>query len=230
MTRIMLAAIAALCASAADAAERRYTVTDFDRIEVSGPYEVSLVTGRPPAAVARGDQRAIDRLTMEVQGRVLRIRPGRSSWGGYPGEAGGAVSIAVATHGLRAATLAGSGSLEIDAVKAMKFDAALSGSGRVTLGKVEADALSLTLLGGGRLVASGKAKTLRAAVSGSGDLEGSGLLVEDAQLNAATSGNVGLAVRRAVSLDASGAGDIEIAGKPACTVRQTGTGRITCGS
>ena len=54
MIRILLAllALAALAAPAA-AADRRYSVTDFDRVIVEGPYVVRLVVGRTSVGDAR---------------------------------------------------------------------------------------------------------------------------------------------------------------------------------
>jgi DNA-binding transcriptional regulator YdaS (Cro superfamily) len=228
MIRIITALAALSLASPASAAERRYTVTDFDRIQVDGPFQVSVLTGRPPSGLASGDQQGIERVSIEVQGRILRIRPNRS-WGGYPGENAGAVKLVVSTHGLRSAAVNGSGSLTIDKAKAMKFDAGLSGSGRIEIGRLEADALVLGLTGGGKLVVGGTAKTLRATISGSGDLDAAALAVEDADINADTSGLVAIAARRSAKINATGAGDVTVDGRPACTVEQSGAGRVSCG-
>ena len=229
MTRIIAALLALAVAAPASAAERRYTLTDFDRIQVDGPYQVTLATGRSTSALATGDQGAIDRVSLEVQGRVLRVRPNRSAWGGYPGAGNGTVRIAVTTHDLRGATVNGSGAVEIDKARSMKFDAAISGSGRIGIAALETDILTLGLVGGGKLALAGKAKSLRAAISGSGDLDAAALRVEDADLKADTSGTISLAVGRAAKITATGAGDVTVAGKPACTVSQTGAGRVTCG-
>jgi hypothetical protein len=229
MTRIMTLAALAFLASPAAAAERRYTITDFDRIRVEGPFQVTLTTGKGASALASGDTQALERVSVEVQGRVLKIRPNRSAWGGYPGQQSGAVKLTVSTQALRGATLIGSGSLAINRAEAMKFDAALSGSGRIGIGALEADALTLGLLGGGKLTLGGKAKTVRATVSGSGDLDAAALQTEDAEINADTSGSIALAVRRAARITATGAGEVAIGGTPACTVTNRGAGVVTCG-
>ena len=230
MIRTMPFACLALLAQPAAAAERRYTVTDFDRIQVEGPFQVTLTTGKGPSALASGDTRALDRVSVEVQSRTLTIRPNRSAWGGYPGQQSGPIKLTVSTHDLSGATLIGSGSLAIDKAQAMKFDAALSGSGRIAIGSVEADALTLGLLGGGKLMLGGKAKSVRATISGSGDLEAAGLRSEDAEINADTSGNIALAVRRAARITATGAGNVAIDGSPACTVSNRGAGTVSCGN
>jgi hypothetical protein len=229
MTRIMPAVLLVLLASPASAAERRYTITDFDRIHVEGPFQVTLVTGKGVSALATGDAQAIERVSIEVQSRTLKIKPNRSAWGGYPGKSSGTVKVAVTTHELRGATVIGSGSLSVDKARGMKFDAAISGSGRIGIGNVEADALTLGLMGAGKLTVAGKTKTVRATVTGAGELDGAGLTAEDAEIIADTSGAIGLGVRRAVKIAASGAGDVTIGGMPACTVDNKGAGSVSCG-
>ena len=39
-----------------------------------------------------------------------------------------------------------------------------------------------------------------------------------------------LAVRRAVNVQATGSGNVAIAGSPACTVRRLGSGTVNCGT
>src|SRR3546814_8890037 len=124
MNRIMLAALALTATAPAQAAERRYTVTDFDRIRVDGPFVVTLATGKSPSATASGGSRALERVAIDVEGRTLRISPNRPPWGGYPGEQRGPVEIVVTGHDLRAASVNGSGRLVIDEVEAMRFRSA----------------------------------------------------------------------------------------------------------
>jgi hypothetical protein len=229
MLRIITAALFLLSSAAAHGAERRYTVSGFDKVEVSGPFKVTLATARSPSAVATGSPEALERVSVVVEGRTLRIRPNRSAWGSAPRAGEGGVRILVTTHELSSAALAGSGSLQIDKARAMRFDAALSGNGRLGISAVDVDRLNLQLLGAGSIAIGGKAKTLRAAITGHGGLEAAGLVADDAELTADTSGPVTLAVRRAAKIGASGAGDVTITGTPGCTVKATGTGRVSCG-
>lgn len=230
MNRIPVALLfAALAAVPAAAAERRFTVTDFDRVQIDGPFEVRLVTGKPNGAVARGDTRALDSVSIEVQGKLLKVKPSLSRWGGYPGEAAGTPVIELSTRDLASVFVRGIGSLTIDSAKAMKFEASLSGSGSIAIGRIEADRLDLALLGSGGITIAGKAKTLRASIQGQGDLAAEGLVSDDAQINAGTTGRVMTTVDRAVKVNSAGSGDVEIAGKAACTVTVRGSGRVMCG-
>lgn len=229
MRRIMLAAAIFALAAPAGAAERRFTVTGFERIQVEGPFEVTLATGRAGSAVATGSSQSSDRVSIEVQGRTLRIRPNRSAWGGYPGEGPGPVKISVSTHELRSASVSGSGSIAIDKAKGLRFDLSVAGSGRIGVGAVEADNLSVGLVGSGKIVLAGKAKELIATVKGAGDFDAKGLTADEARINADTAGTISLAVRRAADVTATGQGDTTITGRPACKVRSLGSGRVVCG-
>ena len=231
MRRIMIAAMLACLAAPASAAERRYSVTDFDRIQVEGPFEVTLTTGRSGSATATGDLRAIDRLSLEVQGRTLRIRPNRSAWGGYPGESvSGPVKIAVSTRDLRAASVNGSGSVAVDRATGLRFDLTVLGTGRIGIAKVEADNLFVGLMGSGKIELAGKTKEFVATIQGTGNLEASDLTAEEAKINADTAGEISVGVRRDAEIIATGHGDTTIIGNPACNVKSQGAGRVTCGS
>ena len=233
MNRIIAAALslAAAFAAAAPAAadERTYSVTDFDRVQVEGPYRVTLVTGRPSRAVAIGSREAIERVSVEVQGRTLRIRPNRSAWGGYPGDKVGPVRIEASTRDLRAGTVTGSGALAVDRAEGLRLDFSVSGSGGIDVAQVEADRLVVGLLGSGRTTLGGAAKTMVATIQGSGDLDAAALKVEDLQLTADTAGTVAVRAARTAKVTAIGPGDVTVAGTPSCTLSGAASAMVACG-
>lgn len=229
MNPFLLAALVLASAPVA-AADRLYPVTDFDRVRVEGPFRVTLATGRSTSAGVSGDPRAIDALSLEVQGRTLRIRPNRSSWGGFPGQASGPVAITLATRDLRGVQIDGSAVVTIDKVQGLRFDATLAGNGRLAIGNVRADTLKLALTGGGTLSLAGQAKSLKARISGAGNMDAAGLVTDDADIVGDTSGSIAVSVTRAAKIVASGAGDVTIGGKAACTVERLGPGTVRCGT
>jgi hypothetical protein len=225
-----LALLAFAAAAPAGAAERSYSVTDFDRVQVDGPYQVTVTTGLASSARAEGSTEALERVSVEVLGNTLRVRANRSGWGGYPGERAGPVRLAVTTRELHAAMVVGSGSLDVDRTKGLRVDLSVNGSGRLGVAAVEADNLVVGLLGGGRITLAGRAKQLKATIQGSGDLAAAGLSADDAQINADTAGIVTVAVARTVKLNATGPGDVEIIGSPSCALEGQGTGHVVCGN
>jgi hypothetical protein len=230
MIRTLPLALLALAAAAAPAgaAERTYSITDFDRVQVDGPYRVVLTTGRSSAARAEGSTEALDHVSIDVQGGTLRVRRNRSAWGAPPSGGSGPVTVTLTTRDLRNAAVVGSGSLDVDRAKGLRVDLSVSGSGRLNVGSVESDNLIVGLLGGGRITLAGRTKQLKATVQGSGDLAASGLTADDAQIASDTAGNVAVAVARTAKVTATGAGDVEIIGSPTCTVQAKGSGQVNC--
>ena len=229
-TIILLSALAAAAAAApATAAERRYSVGDFDRVQVEGPYEVTLATGGSSSARATGDSAGLDRVSVEVQGRLLRIRPNRSGWGGYPGDTVGPVRLQITTRALRGAAVLGSGSLAVDRAAGLRVDLSVSGSGDLAVGSVAADTLVVGLLGSGRIAAGGTAKRLRATIQGSGDFAAPGLVALDAELVADTAGEIAFAATRTAKVRAVGRGEVAIKGAASCTLSGPAAAGVRCG-
>jgi hypothetical protein len=221
----------AAAAAPAVAAERHYPLTDFERVRIEGPYRVRLTTGLASGGSASGTQQALDGVSVEVQGSTLRVRPNRSAWGGYPGQAAGPPPVIdVRTRILRAATVSGSGSLSVDKARGLRLDLFLAGSGSLAIGVVDTDMLGISMLGSGKLSLAGKAKQLKANLQGSGELDAAGLRADDVQLVAETAGTVRLAASRSAKVKSTGAGDVTVTGPAACTVEALGTGTIRCGN
>lgn len=228
--RELVLILALSVAGAAQAAERRFTVASFDKVRIEGPYAVEIVTGKGSSALAMGDRRGLDRVSVEVQGTTLIVKPDRSGWGGWPEEsAGGPVSIRLATPALAAVTINGAGKVGINRMAGPRVDLILSGAGEVAIGGIETDRLTLTLQGAGRAAIAGKAADARIVALGAGEVSAPSLVIADADVTASGSGNVALAATRSARVRASGSGNVTITGKAACMVSNQGSGQVSCG-
>ena len=229
-TLFVAAALLAVLASPALAAERNYSVTDFDRIIVEGPYIVRVTNGRSTTARASGSNEALERLVMDVTGQTLRIHRNRTGERSGNAVQAGPVTIELTSRTLRSARLIGPGSLDVDGAEGLRVELTVQGSGRLRASNVAADALSLGLLGSGRIQVAGTAETLRATVDGTGDLDGAALRSESANIVTNTLGTVAFAVSREANVSAMGLGDVIISGRPSCNVRGPGAAQVSCGS
>jgi hypothetical protein len=230
MIRI-IAALATLLALAAPAwaVDRRFSVTDFDRVIVEGPYRVHLVTGRPSSAVARGTRQAIDGVSVDVQGQTLRIRRNRNAWGGSRNADPGPLDIELATRNLRSVRLVGPTRVEVQGGSGLNVDFSVEGSGALKVTGVAADNLSLGLLGSGRIEIAGTVGRLRADFQGTGDVAGRDLIVtQEAVIGTTTAGTVALTVNGPATVNANGLGDVAIFGRPTCTLRGMGEAQVRC--
>ena len=217
----------ALAASQAQAVSRNFGVNSFDRVRVEGPYRVKLTTGVAPFASASGSATALDRITIEVQGRTLIIHNGQSSWGGYPGQDPGPVEIRVGTHDLDQAMLTGSGSLDIDKVKGLTFNLTVQGSGLATIGQASVDQLRADIAGTGGAVIAGSALKLTANMRGTSSLDALGLKINDASITADGAATVKANVTNSATITGSGPATFVLTGKPACTSKVAGSASVS---
>jgi len=230
MTRL-LAALLALTAFAAPASaeDRRYAIQDFDRLIAEGPYIVRLVTGTATTAIAHGSREALDRMSLDVQGQMLRIRRNRSSWNGGSGADPGLVTIDLVTRSVRSVRLIGPVRFDADAVRGLRVEFSVEGSGTLHATRLNADALSLALLGSGRLDIAGAAGTLAATFQGTGDLAAPGLVAHNATIASTTSGAVALTVNGPATITNNGVGNVRIFGRAVCTINGSAADQVRCG-
>lgn len=223
---LIFVAIAGLAATPTIAATRTFGASGFDRIRVDGPFKVSVTTGVAPFATVSGSSAAIDGVAIAVQGRTLIVRGSQAAWGGFPGAARGPVEIKIGTHELTQAWLNGSGSLTIDRIKGLSFDLAAQGSGSIAIREAAVDQLKIGLSGSANARVAGVAPKLTAVVRGISSLDASGLAVKDATIGADGAVTLSAAVSNSAKIDAQGTATVTLTGRPACTVRATGSASV----
>lgn len=221
--------LALVIASPAAAAERNYSVTDFDRVRLDAPLRVNLLTGRAPAARAMGSAAALDALKVEVQGRTLVIGRNVSAWGAGGGDAG-PVTLSLATPALRGAAVNGGGLLAIDAIRGGTVQLTVGGAGAMDVASLDADALAAAMVGDGRMTLAGAARTATLQLRGNGSMAAEGLLTDHLRVGADGTGTVTAAARTTANVQASGTGSVTVTGDAACTVKALGSALVRCGS
>ncbi|HEX7876525.1 MAG TPA: DUF2807 domain-containing protein [Sphingobium sp.] len=225
--RTMLAGMAAVAMAApAEAATRGFTVTSFDAIRVDAPVEVIVTTGAGASARAEGDQALLDRLKVDVSGRLMAVTMERAR----PGEkSGGRATLRLSTGAIGRVVLTGGGSVSVSRMKGLRGDIVLGGNGDVSVAAVDVDQLNLSVAGAGRATLAGRAGIANVRVNGPGAVMAEGLRARQAVVSNDGPGNVALTVEVTAKVTASGSGDVTVVGKAACQVENRGTGRISCG-
>jgi hypothetical protein len=223
----LIAIVAAAPVTAAPVTSRTFSITGFDRIRIDGPFRVQLATGVAPYARASGTAAALDGVDIDVEGRTLVVRPSKVSWGGYPGQARGPVSITIGTHDLGTAWINGSGMLDVDKIKGLSFDLSVQGAGSANIGNAAVDQMKIGLSGSGTVRIAGIAPKLTAIVRGTSVLDGTGLNVKDAVIGAEGTPAVRANVSGTAKVDAQGLATVELGGRPACEVKATGSANVS---
>jgi hypothetical protein len=213
----------------AQAAERRYSITDFDKIRVVGASKVIIEMGRATTVRASGERDALDLLSVESLDRTLTIQPIGGTVATDTRALAKPTTIYITLPLLSNAKLNGSGAIIIASLRGIQVDVSLTGSGQISVAKVMADNLNARLSGSGTLTLAGKALKVDANVKGSGSVAASSLNVADLKLSAASSGTIGMFASRSAAVTSTGSGTVAITGGPSCTVQNIGVGVVTCG-
>jgi hypothetical protein len=174
-----VAALASACHSnggaetrdAGPAVDRTYAIGAFDRIAVSGPYDIKVVSGGQPGVTARGGAAILDATDVVVEDGVLKIRPKERKGNRWRWGRDGQVRMTVNASAVRGATIAGSGGIDLDRASGPDFKGEVAGSGDLAIGTVEANAAAFAIAGSGGVRAGGTVSKLEVSIAGSGDVD-----------------------------------------------------------
>ena len=227
--RVAALGLIAMAGTSAVAATRTYIVTDYDSIRVEGPLEVTVQTGRGASARGEGDRAALDALQLTVSARILTVRF-RSSVAGAPVQGDrGAVRLTLTAPTLRRVQLTGSGLLRADGLARGGAQISTLGSGRVEISGIDSDDLELAQRGAGSAALSGRTRNAQIRLSGNGSLDARDLQVTDLDLAIDGAATAEASAERTAKVMLVGSGSATVIGRPACTVRQAGSGIVRCG-
>lgn len=231
MIRPLFLMLALLSATApALAAERTYSVSNFDRIRVEGPFEVRLSTKAAPGGSAEADPRILDQLRLIVEGTTLIVRLGGQGWGETPKTATRAPVITLRTPGLRSALVVAGGRLTIGRMTGQRIDLAINGNGSIAVEDVDADEFNATVIGAGTMTIAGTARRARLLTNGSGTIEATDLVANDLTVRLDGNGETRSAARYTAKVTTNGLGRVVVAGNPSCTVQALAGGPVECGA
>ena len=206
---------------------RTYQIGAFDKIEVSGPYDVIVTTGGSPSASANGGDKLLDDTEVVVEGNVLKIRPKKTKGMSWGWSKSGSAKFAVSTAMLNGAAVAGSGGITVDKVNG-DFDGAIGGSGDLNVRAIAGGAVALSVGGSGTITAAGTAQSTSIKIGGSGDIDASRLAAKTASVAIGGSGSAKANASETAKVNIAGSGDAAITGGAKCDISKVGSGDVTC--
>lgn len=205
---------------------RSYPLADFNSVELRGSDDVKVAVGPAFSVKATGGANVLDDLEITVVNGALRIdRKDGKSWS-FGHDKG--VTIHVTMPAISAASVAGSGDMDIDRAQG-DFKGAIGGSGNLTVDAIVGGDVDLAIGGSGDLKVGGTANRLSAAVAGSGDIEARGLTATSANVSVVGSGSVTGTVKGDAEVSIAGSGDVDLSGGAKCKVSAVGSGEARCG-
>lgn len=205
---------------------RSFDVNGFDQVELAGSDDVRVIAGPVFSVQATGPEKTLDRLKIEVSGSTLSIGRKRSLSMGWSNDKSALVTVTMPT--IKAASVAGSGNMDIDQVETAEFEANIAGSGGMKIKSAQVDKLGIDIAGSGGATVAGAAKTIDISIAGSGSVMAKDLNAAEASISIAGSGNVDARASGAASVSIAGSGDVNISGTSNCKTSKNGSGKVVC--
>lgn len=210
--------------SSGGGATRSYAAAGFTGVDLRGSDDVDVKAGSNFSVVAEGDPKVLDQLEIKVVNGTLRVgrKPSNFNWSGDHG-----AKIHVVMPRLTSASVNGSGDLSIDRAEG-DFTGSVAGSGNLDIAALKASAADLSVAGSGDMTLAGSADKLTASIVGSGDIDGKKLTASGANISIVGSGSLRGVVKGSASVSIAGSGDVDLTGGARCAVNAVGSGEAHC--
>lgn len=180
------------------------TIGEFDRVAITGPFEVEVALGERRLVRVDAERRILEFVEVVVIDGTLQVRPQAK----HPAYVftGRRVFVRIVTPRLRGLSAAG--------------------SAKVNCTGVHADTFSLQQAGSGEILVAGQVGTLTVQSAGSGAVDAGQLRANAAAVSLAGSGEVRVAVGERVTGSLFGSGDLVCLGNAKVEVVINGSGKI----
>ena len=201
-------------------------VGSFDGIALSGGFKVLVRQNSTSKVALKADNNLLALIETKVvegsKGRTLEISTKR----GFSLSPTVAPVITLDMAQLRALSIAGSGDVQVEAMKTPSVEASIAGSGDIRFTDLDSDRLGLRVAGSGDVTATGRTGNLEVSVAGSGDVRVKGLVAQDVKISIAGSGDAQVQAVRTLKVSVSGSGDVGYIGSPEISISVAGSGKV----
>lgn len=200
------------------------TTAGYDEINVSGFFDVVLVSGKEGAISIQGEENLLQYVKVEVDGNILKIYTEKN----VNISTSKGIVLTVPFEQISFVSLSGSGDLKSkNTIVGSKFAAKLSGSGDLTL-DVKTTDFEANLSGSGDVALTGSSDNFVSKISGSGDVDAADLVSKTANLTISGSGDMKVNCTQSLYARVSGSGDIAYKGNPESKdTKVSGSGEIS---
>jgi hypothetical protein len=199
------------------------TVGHFTGLALAVPGNVELRIGNSESVTVETDDNLQALVETEVENGTLRIRPARRNVSLRTHT----LKIVVQAREIERVSLAGSGSIEADALRAPRLQFDIGGSGSIDVKRIEAGTVAVAVGGSGDLKAGGgAARQLSVSIAGSGNAELGQVKADSASVKVAGSGEATVWATGALSMSIAGSGDVSYYGDPTVSKSVLGSGEV----
>ncbi|MGY4830517.1 head GIN domain-containing protein [Sphaerotilaceae bacterium SBD11-9] len=216
-------ALAATCALAAPES-RVYAPGPFERLEVDGSAEITLVQADRDQVIVPGGDDVQQLVEIRLSGNRLRINPG----GGWKFWNSARLQIEVQMRQPTHVILSGNSDLHAAGpIKGEELLVGISGAGLARFDELNVGRLRLDISGAGDAQLAGQVDNMSLSVSGKGKVLAEPLRVRSASVTISGVGNASLWVTESLRVSVSGVGSVDYWGQPSVKRAISGVGNVT---
>jgi len=194
----------------------------FSAVALSMGGAVELRLGNTESVTVEVDDNILPLVETVVENGTLRIRPTQRNARLDTRK----LKVVVQARNIERITVAGSGNVNAQQLRAPQLDLEVGGSGNITLQDVTSEAISVAIGGSGNLKAGGTVERLRISIGGSGRVHTEQLAARTASVSIGGSGTAVVWAKQTLGVSVAGSGDVSYYGDPKLNTSITGSGRV----
>lgn len=198
-------------------------VSGFDSISLSGGFNVQIRQGTGGKVELKADRNLLPYIDTQLDGRTLRIQPKK----GFNLSHKTTPSFTIEMPTLRGLSVAGSGTIKVDPIKAGSVEAAIAGSGDIRFAQLDAERLAMKVSGSGDIVVAGRAAQAAVSIAGAGDVKAADFAADEVKVSIAGSGDAQVQATKTLNVSIAGSGDVKYVGSPEIKTSIAGSGRVS---
>lgn len=182
--------------------EETRELEEFNRIDVSGAYDVEIILGKYPGVSIKAEDNLIEYIETKVRGNKLYISNSKS--------------------------LSPSKDIEIVVTTSYLDEIESSGASDVIAKNIDSKEFLIDLSGAGTIDLFGKTDYLRVNLSGAGNLNARDLFANHVRINVSGASDAEVQAHKSLKAEVSGVGNIDYYGNPKdITTNVSGVGNIS---
>ncbi len=204
------------------------SVTDFDRVNLSGFGKVILTQNSREAVTVEADEDMLPDIKTVVRGRTLYLEVKKSYWrkNRWGGSKSG-IKYYVSMESVRGVSVSGSGTITSENVESDDLNISISGSGDIEIESLKAQDLKIRISGSGDCHLAGEVTTQDISISGSGSYVSEDLRSDETTMHVSGSGDATIWVEKEINVTISGSGKVDYKGDPkVVSFQSSGSGKV----
>jgi hypothetical protein len=217
-------------AYAVESQQETRPVSGFNRIEINGEVNVTLVQGATESVTIDAPSSSLARVRTAVRGGVLAVDvvESRSMWQWFSGRGSSrAPRVTIRLRDVDRIEAAGAVTMEAENLKSNELRLDLSGACTLRIRDLQATSLRIDGAGATKIAIGGKVARQKIDLSGAGSYQAEKLVSDEAVVEVSGAGKAIVNAASTLAVDISGAGKVEYLGDPKIKQSISGFGKVT---